>query len=47
MLSRLKGWYYGWKATLSIRFFEPELYRRLKEPLEIRDLGEVRCPGDD
>jgi hypothetical protein len=46
MLSEVKGWYYGWKATLRLMIFDRETCRHLKEPFVIGDYGEVPSPDE-
>lgn len=46
MLSEVKGWYYGWKATLRLMIFDRETCRYLKEPFVIGDFGEVPSPDE-
>ena len=41
----MREWIAGWIETLRIRFFEPELYRQLTQPLNEDDFGEVQRPG--
>ena len=43
----IKGWYYGWKATIAIHLFERDTLRQLKQPLDIRDFGPVAIPDDE
>lgn len=42
----VKGWYYGWKATLKIMIFERETYRQLTKPLDMEDMMPLTTPGD-
>lgn len=30
--TKIRQWYHGWKSTLKIRFFEPEIYKKLQRP---------------
>ena len=46
-MNSVKGWYYGWKATLKIMLFERDLYRQLKKPLDIGDFGPVAVPDPE
>ncbi len=31
--TKIRQWYYGWKSMLKIRFFEPEIYKKLQRPV--------------
>lgn len=42
----IKGWYYGWKATIRIYLFDRETYRQLTRPLDAEDLVPLTTPGD-
>lgn len=45
LIWRVSCWYLGWKATLAIKFFQPELYRILKaEIINLDDFEEVEPP---
>lgn len=46
-MGSIKGWYYGWRATIRIHLFERDTLRQLKQPMELGDFGEVPRPGSD
>lgn len=46
-MAGLRAWLLGWRKTLAIRLFEPELYRHLTQPLVIEDFGEVPQPSTE
>lgn len=39
-----RQWLHAWKVTLKIKYFEPELYRHLKGPIDPADFVEVPRP---
>lgn len=43
-MRRLINWIRGWKATLEIKFFTPDVYDFLKKPMDPDDFTEVQRP---
>jgi hypothetical protein len=44
MWHRFRGWFYGWRETLIIKYRHPDLYRYLTGPFDLDDFGEVGPP---
>jgi hypothetical protein len=45
-MRRLREFITGWAATLRIMIFERDLYRHLREPMDMSDFIEVGPPGE-
>jgi hypothetical protein len=41
------AWLDGWRLTLYIKYFQPELYRQLLEPINMDEYVEVFRPEAD